>query len=543
MADASFDVVIIGGGHNGMAVGLYLASNGMTVGVFEKKNELGGGCDTQEMAAPGFWGDTHSAFHQHLMGPPGLMPVYADFELDKYGVRYIQPDILSSVVLPDETCHVSYNPSVPGGAEKNLESLSRFSERDVEMLMRVGMCRLPEYHDLFMQYFYNPPTLPGEPNPLKRACEAIGISEEDYYYYCSMSTYELSCELFESTAQRYSLLEASWSFSNPPDADGLGLPSVFGMLLNNPMICEGGSHNLAHGLQRALHDLGGKCFTQSEVEKVLIENGRATGVRLVDGSEIRANKLVVSNADPAQTMLRMVGREHLSAQMIRRLEKLRSGDDAIFWPQFALHEPPKYSAAAFNPDVNRSWLQFLVGEDYEKEILYARWEQRLGRVPRITPLVWCDSHWDATAAPRGKYEAGGQSHAPKISALSEREWLELKRELPDQWIKTWQRYAPNMTWDNFIGFNMWTPYDYGTRTSMPEGCLVQVSVLPHQHYHFRPIPELARYRAPIKDLYLCSNAMPPVPMGAINATGYCCYKILVEDYGLDKIWEKKGRSY
>jgi phytoene dehydrogenase-like protein len=535
MPDATYDAVIVGGGHNGLSVALYLANSGVTVAVFERNNEVGGGCMTLEIAAPGFWSNVHSHGHMHWMGSDNF-PAYADFDLEKkYGVRYCSTVGRGGIVFPDETCLVWYMPDEPEGAEKVYREMSKFSERDAEQLMRLAAPFYGPQRDLLLKYFYSPPLPLGQDSALlQEFAEAMGIGEADFHYYMAMSPLQLLDELFESGEIKCWFAEVMRSSSVVIDACGMGFMGLLTSLIidgSHGIICEGGSHNLAHAMQRAFHDLGGKSYTQSEVDSIVVENSRATGVRLVDGTQIEARKVVVSAVDTTQTMLRLVGH----------------GYDTIIWPQIAFHERPLYNAASSNPDAAELESAFMGPlshslEDYRR----ANLECALGRFPEgwMPMLAWVNSFADPTRAPKGLVEGGGQGWAPKASALSEREWLEVKRTMPQRFMKLWEQYASNMTWDNVIGFNCHTPWDVANRNiNAVEGGMVFCNLVPSQIYRFRPIPELSGFRTPIKGLYMCANCMPTVPTGVNGAPGYCCYKVLAEDYGLEKIWEKKGRAY
>ncbi|MEE8173855.1 MAG: FAD-dependent oxidoreductase, partial [Dehalococcoidia bacterium] len=180
MPDRTYDAVIIGGGHNGLSVALYLANSGMTVAVFERNNEVGGGLMTLEIAAPGFWSNVHSHGHMRWMGPDNF-PAYADFELEKkYGVRY-KGHKRMGIVFPDETCLVLYSPDEPQGVEKIYREMSKFSERDAEQLMRLAAPFHGPQRDLLLKYFYSPPLPFGQDTALQEFAEAMGIDEADFH--------------------------------------------------------------------------------------------------------------------------------------------------------------------------------------------------------------------------------------------------------------------------------------------------------------------------------------------------------------------------
>jgi len=119
----------------------------------------------------------------------------------------------------------------------------------------------------------------------------------------------------------------------------------------------------------------------------------------------------------------------------------------------------------------------------------------------------------------------------------------LKKEFIEELLKQWQMYAPNMTWDNVIGIHTNTPYEIQMRNSaMRDGCIPHITWDAPQAGRNRPIPELSRYKTPIKNLYMASGSCHTY--GTVTGDpGYNCYKILVQDFGLEKVWEKAGRPY
>jgi beta-carotene ketolase (CrtO type) len=124
------------------------------------------------------------------------------------------------------------------------------------------------------------------------------------------------------------------------------------------------------------------------------------------------------------------------------------------------------------------------------------------------------------------------------NGMSEEQWINHKRSHAEDVIRFWQRFAPNMTWDNIIGYAAITPYDVanGLPNMGPEGCWAVIDNIPGQIGKFRPVPELARHRTPIKNLYATGSAWHPVGCGS-SWQGYNCYKIIAEDLDLVKPWE------
>ena len=111
--------------------------------------------------------------------------------------------------------------------------------------------------------------------------------------------------------------------------------------------------------------MGGKFFVHHEVDKVLIENGTAKGIRLVDGTEIKARKLVVADVDINQLIFRMIGEEYVSPEIARKVRNINYDRGQILWGAVAVHELPEYKAVSFNPDCEELVCLYLLPKDAE----------------------------------------------------------------------------------------------------------------------------------------------------------------------------------
>jgi phytoene dehydrogenase-like protein len=130
--------------------------------------------------------------------------------------------------------------------------------------------------------------------------------------------------------------------------------------------------------------------------------------------------------------------------------------------------------------------------------------------------------------------------------MSERDWVQVRREFPGQLLKNWRKYAPNMTEDNIIGFEIDTPGDFVYRNkNLVDGGWTG-GVPYHSAYagRWRPIPELAHYKVPgIDNLFLVGSSHMHGGSGSTADSSYCMYKVAARDFGLRKFWEEAGRPY
>ena len=183
------------------------------------------------------------------------------------------------------------------------------------------------------------------------------------------------------------------------------------------------------------------------------------------------------------------------------------------------------------------------GFDTPEEILgYCR-DAENGRIPQIAGAgTWVNSLWDPTYAPPGKHSLCGWFFFPKASNLSRGEWEEVRSSYNERFVERFVEWAPNMTWDNIIDDYFYTPLDQQDEMRLMEGDFMNGAVRPDQSGSNRPFPEAAHYRTEIENLYLCGPYMYPGG-GASAATGYNAFKIIAEDFGLDKFWERHPRGY
>ncbi len=545
MADATYDAIIVGGGSKGLILAMYLAKyGGMEVAIFEKRHEAGGGWCTDEGPAPGFLADYHASAN----GPTYHIPVEWDFpEWVELGGKYIDIEVGQGAIFKeDDSCILTYTHRGDPNYERAAKSIARHSERDAETWIRLQESIRKFFFPAYLEFIYNPPPPPGVPDAMERLMMQPDTGFDPYW---AMKTpLEAAQDAFESGAVASMLMRLVMTgLGIPPDVSGMGFHAfVQSLAMAAPGRrggVQGGTHSWAHAATKIFLANGGKIFTKQEVDKVLIENGKAKGVRLADGTEVEARKLVVSSLDPYNLCFRLIGKEYLNWQILRKVENLERRYTTITWYTWALHELPDYKAASIDPDINRVMALALVSKDPE-EAMREIALRRLGKMPEELQLfIIVHSIADRTRVPEGKYSLLTEQYVLPANALSESEWVEYKSHHAQQLIELFQRHAPNMTWDNVVGYAAITPYDICKLDNMaPTGNWAIIDNTPSQWGRSRPIPELASHRTPIENLYATGSAWPPFAVAACFQ-GYNCYKVIAADYGLGKPWEKEGRPF
>ncbi len=542
MADASYDAIIIGAGNKALILAMYLVKyGGMDVALFEKRHEAGGGWSSEESSAPGFLFDTHCT----IVGGSYQLSTERDFpEWQELGGKVLYPPVSAGAIFSeDHSFMVLHTFSDDPSQQQSAKSIAKFSERDAETWVKLAERYRTDFTPAILEYYYNPPPPPGELDAFERLWKDPNLGFDPSW--STMSPLQVLRDIFESDALIALMMRLNYTkLACAPDTPGMGL---YLLMLTMSQVAGlgrvvGGTHNWAHAASKIILANGGKIFTNHEVDKVIIENGRAKAIRLTDNTEVQARKLVVSTLDPHTLCFRLIGKEYLNSQILRRVENLERSNGCIAWYHWALHEFPNYRVASLDRDINEAVTLSLISKDPEALTKEAA-TRKLGKMPEELMLliepVWSE---DRLRTPEGKCSVYTEQFVLPATALTEREWLEFKKSHGEAVIKEWQKYADNMTWDNVIGYTPFTPYDACHLANMaPTGNtgIIDRNIL-SQLGRNRPIPELSRHKTPIESLYATGSAWHPHGQGGCWQ-GYNCYKIIAEDFGLRKPWD--GRPW
>lgn len=551
MADASFDAVIVGGGNKALILSMYLTKYGnMEVGIFEDRNELGMGW-SQEETAPGFIGYNCSMDHSGMYH----IPVYQDFpEWETYGARYAYTKVSTGCAFKeDDSCVLQYTAyeDVDPDQEMTAESIARFSRKDADTYLRLWGKYKKYWEPAFLEHFFNPAKPIGEPDAIDKLLANPDSGIDPLWLY--MTGIQLFKDLFEDPHTRHAFARATQSLGLQLDQVGQSFAVLYIIMFYFPCSCwaVGGSHVLTHASHKVIFENGGKTFTNCPVDKILIKDGRAGGIKLEDGTEIEARKFVVSTVDPHQLCFNLIGKEYLSDKISRRVENIERDWGCIMWYTWALKERPVYKAEAWNPDVWQcQWLP--LGDMDLDTFLVEGAERRLGKWPSKFNIgtayhgISEVSPGDSLLAPKDiNFVIQTEQYVLPAWRLSESEWKEKEKRHAEEVIEEWHKYAPNMSWDNVTGYLASTPY-YCSKTCRnfgPAGNMGVIDNSPAQWGKLRPIPELASHRIPgIAGLYATGAGWHPWA-SAHSAQGYNCYKVIADDFNLKKPWEKEGRPF
>jgi phytoene dehydrogenase-like protein len=287
---------------------------------------------------------------------------------------------------------------------------------------------------------------------------------------------------------------------------------------------KGGMGSLPEAIAAAARTRGAEIRTSARVEKILVEEGRAAGVVLAGGEEIRARR-VASSADATVTLLGLLGERHLPPEVAAAVRRIDYAS-ASLKINVALAELPDFSALpgrAPGPQ-HRGTVHVAPSMDY----LERAFDDARRGVPSRAPILECTlpSAVDPSVAPPGRHLMSMfVQYAPY--RLAEGTWDEERERFADRCFETLEAYAPGFT-RSVIAREVLAPPDLEARFGLTGGNIFQGAMTPAQLLFMRPLPGLSRYRTPIRGLYLCGAASHPGG-GVMGACGRNAAREILRD--------------
>jgi beta-carotene ketolase (CrtO type) len=534
MADASYDAVVIGGGHHATVIAPYLARAGLSVAVLERTAHLGGGACGSEGPAPGFVMNHCShwtRFYAH--------PAYGDFALHDEGLSYVFPEENEGMIFDDGSSFIGFSASRvvdpktgrQERSEENIacthEQIARFSARDAETYLDLLAAYEQHWKQAFRRHRFSAPPPWGTPDPLEELLDVPGSRIEPVHQF--MTLRQLAQDFFESPELQILFMRAATTSTGcfPDDVPGLqGLIHCLPLTLSfePAAIARGGSQAITDALVAAGQRLGVSYHTTCEVDRIVVCGERAVGVELTDSSRIDAG-LLVSDLGLSQTVLRLLRKAPIDAGLRRRIANIHYDRGQLLWANLALHEPPRYDAERENPGVGAQPRLYWGPKDldylhlgYQPEIFTGGFARR--------PYVLCsvDSLWDDTRAPAGSHIVGVEEFSAPRRRFSAQQWRGVKERFMENLLGEWANFAPNMTPENVIAARVYSPDDIEReRPNMVEGGYSTGSTIASQLGRFRPIPDLTGHRILLENLYDCSANLHS-GSGIGRGSSYNCFQ-------------------
>ena len=515
----SHEVVIIGGGHNGLTVACYLAKAGVDVCVVEALPKVGGGVITIEPVAPGFKMDPCSVWHGVIQANPLILNDELDL-ISRFGLEYINPQNQFSVLFPDNRNITLYR-----DVDKTCETIARFSAHDAEAYKKFHDWAAKQL-DILAQGLFNPAV------PFSSMVSLFDQSEEGRSLLRSLmvSGVDICNDWFESIELKSALTKFCAEALVSPRAKGTGLILFAFIPLTHKYggaIPVGGSGALSEAMERCILHYGGILLTNSPVEKVMVSSGEAKGVVLKGGEEILATKAVISNLN-AKQIPALIGQENVSETYAKNLDNLILSAHRAICMGYALHEPPNFIAGE---EVNESFFTEFSPETYEK-FLRNFDDMEYGYVPVDMPVVSCQTRLDPTRAPEGKHSMYLFHYAPyDLADGGASRWDEIREETADAVLATVQKQTTNMGADNIIGRFIETPLDLERRNpAMIGGDYSHLGRELSQMMGNRYLPGWG-YKTPVEKFWMCGPSCHPG--GGVSGGGRAAVQPVMEALGID----------
>jgi phytoene dehydrogenase-like protein len=500
------DVLIIGGGHNGLVTAFYLAKAGLKPLILERRPQVGGAAITDEFH-PGFRCSTLA----HTAGP--IRPdIVRDMQLEKHGLRWITPETCVTALSPDGRALSLYQDE-----NKSSQSIAAFSQKD--------SAKYPEFEKSLGKISKviaevlatTPPDIDHPSNGdlwsmLKTGRALRNLGKHDMYRvlrWGPMAVADLVAEYFETELLR-AVIAARGIFGTflGPWSAGSSLQLLIRAAgdchpAGSAFFAAGGMGALTQAMASAAQAAGVEIRTAAEVIEIRVKDGAATGVLLGTGEEISA-KAVISNADPKRTLLKLTDPTHLSPDFVQKLQHYR-GNGTVAKVNLALSALPNFTALK---DRNGNALKGRIHIGHEIDYLERAFDA--SKYGNFSPHPYLEavipSLTDPTLAPEGKHVMSiYMQYAPyKLKG----DWEDQRKALGQTVVQTLAQYAPNLP-ELILTHQIITPQDLEDVYGLTGGQIFHGDLALDQFFTMRPLLDWAPYRTPLDNFFLCGSGTHP----------------------------------
>lgn len=516
-----YDVVVIGAGHNGLVCAAYLLKAGYRVLLLEKRSIPGGAATTEELMpkeAPHFQFNRCAIDHEFIF----LGPVLQELGLAQYGLEYLFCDPTVFCPHPNGQYFLAHRSLAQTCAE-----IARYSPRDAE---KYG--EFIRYWSVLMEaiqpLFNVPPQAILEilgsydRRRLQQIWAIAGSKNKalDFIRTMISSPEDLLNEWFDSEIVKAPLARLAAEIGAPPSQKGITAGMMMMAMRHDPGMArpKGGTGALTNALVKLVQAKGGTILTDQTVKRVLVEKGTAIAVEVADGKIFKAAKGIISNLDARRLFLQLVEPGAIAAadpHLRERVERrLINNNETILKIDCALAELPRFER--FTQNESHLMGTILIA-DSMLHVEQAHALTILGQIPDSNPSLYLDipTLLDPSMAPPGKHTLWIEFFAPYQIAGAEGTGLngtgwteELKNKVADRVIDKLADYAPNLK-AAILARHVESPAELAERLGSYKGNYYHLDMTLDQMMFLRPLPEIANYQTPIKNLYLTGAGTHP----------------------------------
>ncbi len=514
----SYDVILVGSGHNALITAAYLVRAGRSVLVLEKNDRPGGLLRTEELTLPGFQHDVYAAAHPLFVTSPAYAELGA--ALAEHGLRYLNTDLPTGVSMVDGQTAV-FSRSL----EATMAEAERLAPGDGVALGALLDAVSPYVPDVFA-LFSRDLTSPEAQATIARLLGATAGSSSAPFAAMLVETARTVVQRVQSPVLRAMLAPWVIHLGRTPDEVGSGIwvPLVMLALMGGGMaVPAGGSEQLARALAQLVCAAGGTIRTQTRVQRIVVEGGRAVEVQTDTGEAFRARQAIVASTTPDQLYLTLLDEGDVPAVLRHQARHFRYGRGCV-QIHLALREPPRWPDARFHQ----------VGQPHLSNGLdgctLAVAQGMAGLLPvEPTFTVDCPSNVDPSRAPAGKaimrvqvleIPCRPQGDAAGTIDVGDGRWTPaLTARFVERTLAIISKHIPNLP-DTVLGHAVITPdtlaaFNPNLGPGDPYGGAHDLA----QSYLFRPLPSQPSHRTAIPNLYMVGAATWP-GHGVNGGSGY-----------------------
>lgn len=528
-----FDVIIIGGGHNGLVCACYLAAGGLKVGVFERQAEVGGAALTESFH-PGFRNSV-AAYTVSLLHPR----IIRDLSLQQHGLRIVRRPMANFLPLDNGDCL-----RMGLGEAEDRAEIARHSPVDAERLSEY-QSMLGRVADVLRELVVEAPPNVGGGWPDVIAALKAGnrvrsldmAAKRDVLDLFAKSAGDLLDGWFESAPLKaclgFDAIVGNYASPYAPGTAYVLLHHVFGEVNGVRGAwghAIGGMGAITQAMRREALRLGVEIHTQAPVQHVLTSDARARGIALADGREF-TGRIVASNLNPRLLFLDLVSASDLDADFLRRMRSYRCAS-ATFRMNVALSALPRFECLPESGPHHGAGIIMAPSLAYMERAHADARRYGWSREPVVEMLI--PSTLDDSLAPAGQHVASlfCQHFAPELP--DGRSWDDDREAAANCIVDTVNRYAPNFK-ASIIARTALSPLDLERRFGLIGGDIFHGALTLDQLWAARPVLGYGAYRTPIKGLYMCGSGTHPGG-GVTGLPGMNCAREILRD------WRKHRRG-